>query len=404
MKFGQYAYDWREGINLERLRHERLEKTRASMKKHGLDVLLLLDPSNIRYATSTATPLWMARSPGWRYALVVGDADPILYEHGDISRSTKDECPWLGKVKVAYTWVRGQPGPLTDHIVKLWAEDVRKELREHGADRGRIGVDVHEFASVNGLRAVGIEVMDGQTPMIDARVTKTRDEVECLRIGAAICEAIFDAIRRALRPGIRENELVALAYQIGTTMGMDDMMPEVASGPNTWPNNKSFTDRIIRPGDLVFCDLPASYNGYKTCYYRTFCVGRQPTQKQRQFYEESLDWIRAAIKAARPGATTADLARCFPEAKRFGYESEWEALANQWGHGLGLALYEPPTVSRAFSLEYPYALQENMTMALETQSGTIEDGGVRIEEMIHIKSTGVDVLSKYPVDEITVVP
>ena len=406
LSFGQYAYEWREGLNLERLRRERLEKTRASMKKHGLDAILLIDPCNIRYATSTFTPRWMAT--GIRYAIVLRDTDPILFEHGDISHRTRKECPWLGKVKYSYPlfWAKIRPGALADHVVKLWAEDIKKEFHDYGVDKGSIGLDIREFASVKGLKDGGIEVTDGQTPMLEARATKTKDEISCLRMGAAICEAIFDALRRALRPGVRDNELIALMYQVGYSMGMDDMMPEIASGPNTWPNSKSSgSDRIIRPGDLVFYDIPASYNGYKTCYYRTFYVGRQPTPKQKDFYQQSLDWIRAAIKAIKPGATTADLARCFPDAKElWGYESEWEGLANQFGHGLGLALYEPPTISRAFSFEYPYTLKENMTLALETQQGTEEDGGVRIEEMLRVTSTGAEVLSKYPVDEIIVVP
>lgn len=403
MRFGQFMYDWRDAINMDRLRKERLNKARDCMKKNGLGAIVLMDPANIRYTTSTRGAGWL---PGYRYALLVQDADPILYEHGDISHTTRQECPWLGKVKYAYTWFRGQPGPLADHVARLWAEDIRNELREYRVDKDSIGLDAHEIASVKALNDVGIQVKDGQTPMLSARVVKTEDEISCLKMGAAICEAMFDAVKRNLRPGVKENELIAVGAEAGLRMGMEDIgFLEIASGPNTWPNNKSSTDRIIRPEELVFYDIPCSYNGYRTCYYRTFYVGKQPTQKQKELYQQTLDWLRSAIKSVKPGATTADIAKCWPDAKElWGYESEWEALANEWGHGIGLSLYEPPTFSRAFSFDYPFILRENMTFALETENGTEEDGGVRIEEMIRVTSTGAEILSKYPIDEITAVP
>jgi len=81
-----------------------------------------------------------------------------------------------------------------------------------------------------------------------------------------------------------------------------------------------------------------------------------------------------------------------------------EAIANEWGHGLGLSLYEPPTLTKIWSIQYPFRLEENMALAIETQQGTIKDGGVRIEEMMIVTSGGCEVISKYPVEEIIECP
>ncbi|WP_309493279.1 Xaa-Pro peptidase family protein [Candidatus Hecatella orcuttiae] len=403
IRFGRFAYDWRDGINVERMRRERLERARASMKAHGLEAMLCMDSTNVRYITSTITPPWMIRVPGWRYCLLVRDEDPVLWEHGDIRHITKAECSWLSEVKYAYTWMRGQPGPLTEHIARTWAADIKKELVARGVKK--VGLDVPEAVSVRALQNEGIEVTDCQQAMLDARIIKTKDELNCLKIAAAICEAILEEVRRALKPGITELHLTALGYKVGYEMGMDDIIGfTVCSGPNAWPNFKFYTDRIIRPGDTVTFDIGgASYNGYKTCYYRTFSLG-QPSPKIKEFYREAYEWIYSAIRKIKPGATTADLVSDWPDAtKEWGYDSEWEAIANEWGHGLGLALYEPPTITRIWSREFPVTLKEGMTFALETQQGTWKDGGVRIEEMVAVTSSGVEVLSKWPVEEITIV-
>jgi Xaa-Pro aminopeptidase len=410
ISFGQYAYDWREGINLERLRKERLEKAREAMKKYGIDAMILMKADNVRYTTSTITPPWMMAVPGWRYALVAKDHPPILWEHGDISHITREECPWLGKVKFSYTWIRGQETYLRDcweYVAKLWAEDLMKELKELGIKDGVIGMDVREELAVKALKNLGIEVVDCQRAMVDARLIKTKDEINCLRMAAAICEIMFEEAKRMLKPGVREIDIVALGHKIGWEHGMDDITGfTVCSGPNTWPNRKFYTDRIIRPGDLVTFDIGgAGYMGYKTCYYRTFKVGAQPTVKEKEFYDVTVEQLRSAERMIKPGVTTKEVVeKSFRTAKElWGYESEFEAIANQWGHGLGLALYEPPMFSWAFSPMFPFELKENMTFALETQHGSPKEGGVRVEDMYVVTSTGVERLSKYPRDEIIVV-
>jgi Xaa-Pro dipeptidase len=403
MSYGLWACDWQERINNDRLRKDRLARARAAMKERGLSALVCMDSSNVRYITGTATPPWMVFVPGFRYCLLVEDADPLLWEHGDIKFTTMKTCPWLkGQVRSAYTWIRGQPGPQTNEIARMWAEDIKEELKARGYHKDTIGLDVPELASIKALESAGISWVDGQTPMLNARVIKTNDEIECLRIAAAITEAMFAKMQQAIKPGVREVDLVGLGHQVLFTNGLDGLMSfTICSGPNTWPNFKYYTDRMIRPGDIVTIDVGgAGYNGYKECYYRTFSCGRA-SQKHKEFYAQALEWMRSAIRATRPGARVADLVKDWPDAtKEWGYESEWEAMANEWGHGLGLSLYEPPTVSKAFTVDHKFTLKENMSFALETQQGSMKDGGVRIEEMLAVTSSGVEVLSKYPVEDI----
>ena len=164
----------------------------------------------------------------------------------------------------------------------------------------------------------------------------------------------------------------------------------VSSGPNAWPNWRNFSDRIIRPGELVIIDLAAlTWNGFKSCVYRTYCVGGQPTAEMKRYYDIAHNWLWDAIEVVRPGVTTRDIASKWPSAKEaWGYEEEDQAAANLWGHGLGLAQYDRPVISRIWSLDYPEEIRPGMVFALETQHGKVHEFGVRLEEMLLVTSTG----------------
>ena len=167
--------------------------------------------------------------------------------------------------------------------------------------------------------------------------------------------------------------------------GMEDVEDViVSSGPNTWPNWRNFSDRIIQPGDIVFMDLAAfTWNGYKSCYYRTYCVGKEPSQEQKDIYSTALEWLYDSIDAVKAGTTTREIASKWPSAKEaWGYAEEDQAAANLWGHGLGLAQYNPPVISRIWSLDHPIEIKSGMVFALETQHGKLFRWGVRIEEML----------------------
>ena len=86
------------------------------------------------------------------------------------------------------------------------------------------------------------------------------------------------------------------------------------------------------------------------------------------------------------------------DASRFGPKA-----ANLWGHGLGLAQYDQPVISRIWSLDHPIEIKEGMVFALETQHGKPFQWGVRIEEMLIVHKDSVEIVSNFPVEQITVV-
>lgn len=406
--FGIVGVDWQERINWDRMRKYRLERARQMMREHGLGALLCLYEENIRYITATLTPNWNKLKPGLRYVLLCEGQEPILFEQGDIGFHIQRHCPWIPRenVRYSYAWIKGAAGPAAQVQVKKFTDSIKTELKKARVADLPMGVDFVDLNLIKAFDEAGVKWADGVTPMLKARAVKNGDEIECLRINAAICDACHYELARFIKPGLTENQITAFAmqflYNIPGVEDVEDVI--VASGPNCWPNWRNFSDRMLRPGDLVMIDLAAvTWNGYKSCYYRTYAVSKRPTQEQRDAYQKALDWLYDSINTVRPGTTTREIALKWPSAKElWGYEEEEQAAANMWGHGLGLAQYDMPVVSRIYSLDNPVEIAEGMTFALETQHGKLFDWGVRIEEMLVATKTGAEVVSRFPVEEITV--
>ena len=358
--FGTVGVDWQERINWDRLRKYRLERARERMKAHNLGALLLMYDENVRYVTSTLTPGWNRLKPGLRYALLCGDGPPVLFEQGDIGFQIQRHAPWIPQenIRWSYAWIKGAAGPASKQQVKKFTDAIVKEMKRYGVLDQTLGVDFIDINMLSAFQEAKLKWADGMTPMMEARAIKNVDEQECLRIVGAIGDAAH------------------------------------------WE-----TMRFLKPGEIVFMDLAAlTWNGYKSCYYRTYCVGKQPTQEQKDYYALALKWLYDSINATKPGVTTRDIALKWPSAKEaWGYEEEDQAAANLWGHGLGLAQYDPPVISRIWSLDHPLEIRPGMVFALETQHGKKYEWGVRIEEMLIVNDTGIEIISNFPVEQITVV-
>jgi Xaa-Pro dipeptidase len=253
------------------------------------------------------------------------------------------------------------------------------------------------------LQRAGLEVADGQQVMLDAREIKSIDEIALLNRAAAMVDGVYQRIDEELKPGVRESDIVAMATKFLYEHGSDDVEAiNAISGERCNPHPHNFTDRMIRPGDQAFFDVLQSFMGYRTCYYRTFNVGRA-TPAQHDAYKQCREWLDRSIELIRPGVMTDQIASVWPRAEDFGFPDEMSAFGLQFGHGLGLALHERPIISRLVSLEHPLEIKEGMVFALETYCPA-KDGysAARIEEELVVTDKGCRVISLFPAEELPI--
>ena len=160
------------------------------------------------------------------------------------------------------------------------------------------------------------------------------------------------------------------------------------SGDRCNPHPHVFSDRLLRPGDQAFFDVIHSFMGYRTCYYRTFNVGGV-TRSQLDAYKQCREWLDNAIELVRPGMTTDQIASVWPTAQELGFPDEQSCFGLQFGHGLGVGLYEAPMISRVHSLDHPIEIEEGMVFALETYCPASDgESAARIEEEVVVTATG----------------
>lgn len=398
---GHALVDFEERINFDRLREYRLRRTMQSMAESDLGAVLVFDNNNIRYLTGIAIGEW-TREKLCRYAIYTRTGELILWDFGSAAVHNRMYAPWMKPENCLASWptMRGAvppAAPITEHAVR----EIKGRLADAGVADMPVGVDLLELPMLFELQKQGLQVRDGQQVMLAARAIKSREEITLLSMAAGMVDGVYQDIVEALKPGVRENEIVALANKRLYEMGSDDVESiNAVSGERCNPHPHNFSDRMIRPGEQAFFDIMHSYNGYRTCYYRTFNVGRA-TQPQRDAYVQAREWMDTAIQSIKPGVTTDEVARLWPTAEEIGLPDEKTAFGLEFGHGLGLALHERPIISRMTSLENPMEIEEGMVFALETYCPA-SDGvsAARIEEEVVVTDSGVEVLTKFPADEL----
>ena len=395
--------DFEERVNFPRLHRYRLGRTQQALRNSDLGSLLTFDNNNIRYITSTAIGEW-ARDKMCRFALLPGDGDPHLWDFGSAAAHHRIYAPWL-KPSCCHAGMVGLRGTVSPEsgLMKRAALEIKAVLEENGLANMPVGVDLVEPPMLFELQKVGLDIRDGQQTMLDAREIKSMDEIMLLNTAASMVDGTYDMIFEMLRPGVRESDIVAAANKMLYEMGSDDVEAiNAVAGERCSPHPHNFTDRLLRPGDQAFFDIIQAFMGYRTCYYRTFSVGRA-TDAQRDAYKQAREWIDNAIAIVRPGVATDEIAKVFPKAEEFGFADEMEAFALQFCHGLGVALHERPIVSRLVSLENPQEIKEGMVFALETYCPATDGySAARIEEEVVVTATGCKIITLFPADELPI--
>ncbi len=401
---GVLAVDWENRVDFERLRQHRLARTRELMEQEDLGALLLFETSNIRYTTATQIGYW-AFNKGERWALVTREGRPRIWDFGSAAKAHRLQLPHMYDTENSIggnTGLQGAIGPETG-LHSRAASEIKAALESEGLVGERLGVDMAETGVFLALQAAGLNVVDGQQAMMKAREIKSQDEITLLTQACAMVDGVYQDIFEALKPGIRESDVVALAHARLFEMGSEfvEAVNSIA-GERCSPHPHVFSDRLIRPGDQAYFDIIHVFNGYRTCYYRTFVVGRA-TQAQRDAFKQSREWMDAAIELVKPGTGTDEIAKVWPRAEEFGFEDEMDAFGLQFGHGVGVGLHERPIISRLNSIDSPIEIQEGMVFALETYAPA-GDGrsAARLEEELVVTADGCKVITLFPCEELMV--
>ncbi|MBK5959297.1 aminopeptidase [Rhodoplanes elegans] len=400
---GTMGVDFEERVDYRRLHRYRLSRARQALENSELGALLVFDVNNIRYLTSTKIGEW-ERDKLARWALLTRGGEPIVWDFGSAAMHHKLYAPWLKpeNCRAGLVGLRGTVNPAFG-LMEKHAKEIAALLKEAGVLDMPIGMDIVEPPMMFELQKAGVKVVDGQQVLLEAREIKSADEIALLNRAAAMVDGAYQVVWDMLRPGVRENDVVAEVNKFLYTHGSDDVEAiNAISGERCNPHPHNFTDRMLRPGDQAFFDIIQSFMGYRTCYYRTFNVGRA-TPVQHDAYKQAREWLDNAIARIKPGVTTAHICEVFPTAEEFGFPDELAAFGLQFAHGLGLALHERPIISRVVSMDHPTEIKEGMVFAIETYCPA-KDGysAARIEEEVVVTATGCKLITLFPAEELPI--
>jgi len=244
----------------------------------------------------------------------------------------------------------------------------------------------------------GIELFDAQEALEQARMIKTPEEIKCIQLSVDVADIAVERMRRALRPGITENQLWSILHE--TNIAHDGEWIEcrlLTSGERTNPWFQESSNRVIQAGDMVAFDTDmVGPCGYLADISRSFvCPGKTPTSEQRRLYEVAQEQILTNIEVIEPGLSFREFAaRCWPVPERYIPHRYMMMI-----HGAGM-VDEYPTVVFATDWDewgYDGLFEENMIVCVESFIGEVgAREGVKLEQQVLITANGAVPLSSAP--------
>jgi len=412
--YGKHNVDWQQRIDFAQLREDRIAKANQMLHKYGIGAAIVFSWDSARYLSNPWNHPYAKHIP-LRFVLLVRDAGfPFISVRDDIDGlQPKKDCPWLEGRIVTYE-VLSQPSvirlrPDAD-AARQWAraaEQIKSLMDEHGVGGLPVSADYGPPHMHKALLDAGLDVVDGNAWILEASMIKTDDEVELMKMAASCNEAGYAALVQEFRPGMRENDAQAIMAKGIYGAGADYLEGWVVnSGPRSSPRNFNWSDRTVRPGELMSVEAcHVNYCGYKVCYDRTFLVGGKPTQIQKDLYEMDVGLQHKVKELLKPGVTTAEVARNRPRPhqsfKSIEEISEFRTtwFSNHFG-GMGIRWDDAPHLTPA---EPVIPLEKNMCVAYHCIFCLEGYEGVAIENTYRITDTGCESLCKWPFEDLMVI-
>ncbi len=406
--FGPARTDLREDFNIPRMREARAARMKRVLKREGIPAVLVTYEPNVRYLTGFS---WAEFMTFLSYSLFFVEHDPIIYAHAGSYHQMPDQMPWIKEWRIARSWLSEIAGPeATQEEVGLFAKEIHDELNKRGLAREKLGIIGFEHRTREALKGLGLNLVEAWPLLLEASAIKSEDEINCFKMVASLLSSGWQRVREVCKVGMNVGTLRRAVMDAMTDAGVEVARCNIQSGPLGFERGVTYLDRRIEYGDVLHVPLCGTkFMGYPACGYRTFIVGRGPTAVEKDWYQRVLDSVDAAIDATRVGKTTADAAKAFPPASKWGYKEEAEVLTVEIGHGLGMPVLYPcnvsyglPNINRQWSLKYPQPFEKGMIVAYESLEGEHRVAGVRLEHMVVVTDNGSEVLDHYPREIITV--
>lgn len=371
-------------------RRARQGRARQLMSENGLDAIVLMEGTSLRYFSGIR---WWGGERA--FALVLPAKGAAFYV-----------CPAFEEGRA-----REQLGnaPDADEAdVRVWQEDespyqrIAQGLRDRGIASGKVGIEeTIRFVFVDGIgkalsQAASQTTLTSATPVTaGCRMIKSAHEIALMRLAAQVTLAAYEAVYRALRPGMTQrdaSDLIDAAYrQLGFPGDASVMVDEYTAYPHG-----STTPQVLREGSIVMIDDGCTVEGYQSDITRTFVLGKpkgQAGDKMKKVFDIVLRAQSAALAAARPraecGSVDAAARKVIADA---GYGPDYKYFTHRLGHGLGMDGHEWPYLVRGNATK----LQADITTSNEPGIYIRGEFGVRIEDDMHVKANGAELFTPQP--------
>ena len=365
-------------ITLEE-RRERQEKARRLMTDNGLDAIVLMEGTSLRYFTGIR---WWG---GERlFALVLPVKGKPLYV-----------CPAFEEGRAREQISNSPDGTPAD--IRVWQEDespyqrLAQGLKELGIGTGKVGIEeTIKFVFADGItKATPPTTLVSATPVTaGCRMIKSSHEIELMKLASQVTLTVYEAVYHALREGMTQNDVDNLIDKAYERVGFAGEASVMVGDSSALPHG-SRTPQVIREGSIIMIDDGCTVEGYQSDITRTFVLGKA-SEKMKRVFDIVHRAQSAALAAAKPGAECGSVdAAARKVIADAGYGPDYTYFTHRLGHGLGMDGHEWPYLVRG----NPTKLQANITTSNEPGIYIRGEFGVRLEDDMHVTENGAELFT-----------
>jgi Xaa-Pro aminopeptidase len=354
---------------------------REAMDKDGLDVILISGgrgSSEVHYLAN-----YLAQSPCW--LLFPRDGDPTLFIHF----FNHQPCAQAQSIVKDVRWYGPAPIPA-----------LVKEIQARGLAKSRIGIVSMRSIAYGHMTELqkqfpGAQFTDFGPAFTRIRRVRSEEEIPFLRRSGYLTDLACEALERELRPGLTEQEILAIVYRAYLKNGGDPGIHFLAAthmdNPDRYVPWQRSTSRVIESGSVVITELTVSFWGYSTQIHRPFAIAREPTALYRRLFDVALECYENVRRICKPGVTSEEIVAATSVIEENGFTTYDSVFHGEAGKSPELG-----TRSAAHPLEQ-WTLEENMVHVIQPNPITKDfRAGLQLGAAVLVTHKGGEALHNYP--------